>query len=189
MLSGFLSGTPTADLIEVLIAVSPKAFLGPFDQVGFLDLTKRIHAEGLYERFNAPSFSPHTSRGRIFGLPHDVHPTLLAYRADLVEAAGIDVSQIETWEDFPRVMRPLMEDFDGDGRPDRYLLNLSEMSGNTIVGLALQNNGLIFDEDDRPIFANERNARTLATLCTWITGPERAPPTCKRLALRDSSSS
>jgi len=79
--------------------VSPKAFLGPLDRVGCLDLTDRIHAEELYERFNAPSFSPHTSRGRIFGLPHDVHPTVLAYRADLVEEAGVDVSEIETWKE------------------------------------------------------------------------------------------
>jgi len=39
--------------------------------------------------------------------------------------------------------------------------------------LVLQNNGVIFDENGQPVFANERNARTLATLTTWITGPNQ----------------
>ncbi|KXU34294.1 hypothetical protein AXK12_07380 [Cephaloticoccus capnophilus] len=173
MLSGFLSGTPVADLLEVSSIVSPKAFLGPLDQVGFLDLTDRLHAEGVYDQFNEASFAPYTSRGRIFGLPHDVHPVLLAYRADLVEAAGIDVSQIETWDDYFRVMAPLMADHDGDGRPDRYLLEFSEIRPTEIIILMLQNGGEIFDADDRPAFANARNARLLATLITWVTGPNR----------------
>jgi len=173
MLSGFLSGTPMADILESNHDVYPKAFLGPLDQVGFLDLTDRLHDEGLYDQFNAPSFSTMTSRGRVFGLPKDVHPVLLGYRVDLVEEAGIDVSEIETWEDYFRVMRPLMEDRDGDGRPDRYLLNLSETATELLILLMMQNEGVFFDENDVPIFANERNAYSLATIITWITGPDR----------------
>jgi len=173
MLSGFLSGTPMADIFESNHDVYPKAFLGPLDQVGFLDLTDRLHDEGLYEQFNTPSFSTMTSRGRIFGLPKDVHPVLLGYRVDLVEEAGIDVSKIETWEDYFRVMRPLMEDRDGDGRPDRYLLNLSETATELLILLMMQNEGVFFDESDNPIFANERNAHSLATIITWIAGPDR----------------
>jgi len=173
MLSGFLTGTPVADLLEASSTVSPKAFLGPLDQVGFYDMTDRLHAEGIYEQFNEASFAPYTSRGRIFGLPHDVHPVLLAYRADLVEAAGIDVSQIETWEDYFRVMAPLMADHDGDGRPDRYLLEFSEIRSTEIIMLMLQNGGAIFDENGEPAFANERNAHVLAHLITWVSGPNR----------------
>jgi len=174
MLSGFLTGTPVADLLEASSTVSPKAFLGPLDQVGFLDLTDRLHAEGVYEQFNEASFAPYTSRGRIFGIPHDVHPVLLAYRADLVEAAGIDVSQIETWEDYFRILRPLMADHDGDGRPDRYLLEFSEVRSTEIVWLMLQNDGEIFDDNGEPVFANARNAHVLAHLITWVSGPNRS---------------
>jgi len=173
MLSGFLSGTPMADMLEVHEGIYPKAFLGPVEQIGFLDITDRLHEEGLYEQINEPSFSTMTSRGQIFGLPHDVHPVLLAYRSDIVEAAGIGVSQIEIWDDYFCAMRPLMADHDGDGRPDRYLLNLSELMAPQIALLLLQNNGLLFDEDDSPVFASERNARTLATIMTWLVGPQR----------------
>jgi len=176
MLNGFLTGTPIADLLETHEVIYPKAYLGPIEQIGFLDVTDRIHAEGLYEQFNEPSFTQQARFGRLFGLPRQSTPVLLAYRSDLVEAAGItdeQIEQIETWEDYFRVMRPLMADLDGDGRPDRYLLGLSELNHDVIRMLVLQNDGIIFDENDRAAFANERNARTLATLTTWITGPER----------------
>jgi len=174
MLSGFLAGTPVGDLIAMHWGIIPKAFLGPVEQVGLLDVTDRLHTEGLYEQINKSSFSTMTSRGRIFAMPRDMNPVLLAYRADIVEEAGIDVSEIETWDDYFRVMRPLMVDHDGDGRPDRYLLSLSETRSEIITMLLLQNDGELFDEQDRPIFANERNAETLARIIPWIAGPDKA---------------
>jgi arabinosaccharide transport system substrate-binding protein len=173
MLSGFLSGTPVADLIEVERGIAGRAFTGPLEDVGFVDLTDRLRAEGLLDEINEPSFSPWTSRGRIFGLPHDVHPVLLAYRADLVEEAGIDVSQIETWEDFERVLRPLMVDFDGDGRPDRYLLNFWPTNNGAIELLLLQAGGALFDAKERPVLDSEINARVLSRLVRWSSGPDR----------------
>lgn len=171
MLSGFLSDTPIAEIIETHIGVVAKAFLGPVEEIGFVDLTDRLHAEGIYEQINTPSFAPYTSRGRIFGVPHDVHPVLLAYRSDIVEAAGIDVSEIETWQDYFRVMRPLYEDRDGDGQPDHYLMTASNTRSDVAIMLILQAGGSIFDENDRPNFANPINAEVLARLTTWFTGP------------------
>jgi len=175
MLSGFLSGTPMADLLETHEGMYPKAYLGPLDQIGFLDITDRLHEEGIYEQYSKTSLLQHSHRGRHFGLPLVAAPALLAYRSDLVEAAGIteeDIAQIETWDDYFRVMQPLQEDLDGDGRPDRYLLSLGEISNETIRMLVLQNDGVLFDENGIPVFANEQNALTLATLTTWITGPK-----------------
>jgi len=183
MLSGFLSGTPTADLFETNILLTSKAFLGPLEQVGFLDITDRLHEEGLYEQINEPTFSTMTTRGRTFGIPRDVHPVLLAYRSDLVEAAGIDVSEIETWDDFFRVMSPLMGKRDSNGHPDRYLLNLSEHTRSELIVLVLQNDGELFDEDGSAIFASERNAQTLATVTSWIAGPKRVTTQVARSSL------
>jgi arabinosaccharide transport system substrate-binding protein len=102
--------------MEIERRIASRAFAGPLDGVGFLDLTDRIKAEGLDQKINASSFTPWSTRGRIFGLPHDVHPVMLGYRADMVEAAGIDVSKIETWEDFITVLSPLLYDANGNRR-------------------------------------------------------------------------
>ena len=173
VLSGFWSGTPLAELIEVERNTMSQYVSGPIEHVGFTDLTDRIAAEGLDEKINRPSFSPWTSRGRIFGLPHDVHPVLLCYRADLVEQAGIDLSEVETWDDFAGQMRPLISDLDGDGRPDRYLLNLWFTQMSIIEPLLLQAGGGTFDADDASLIASAANVRVVAQCVAWMVGPER----------------
>lgn len=173
LLAAFTSDAPVADLVETESRAMARAFAGPLSAVGFVDLTDRLRSEGLFEAINAPSFSPWTTRGRTFALPHDVHPCLLGYRADIVEAAGIDVSQIETWDDFRRLLAPLIEDRDGDGRPDRYLLNFWENNFDLIHILLLQAGGTLFDAQARASLDTETNARTLAALVGWVAGPQR----------------
>jgi ABC-type sugar transport system, periplasmic component len=174
LLSGFLSGTPVADLVELERAQAARAFAGPLSQVGFHDLTDRVHEEGLYDRINAPTWTPWISRGRVFGIPHDMNPVLLAYRADIIEAAGIDLpAQVETWDDFYRVLRPLMQDLDGDGRHDRFLLNGSTNNELFLEIILRQAGGRFFDDEERLCFNDPVNARTLAHITTWLTGPRR----------------
>jgi arabinosaccharide transport system substrate-binding protein len=173
MLSGFLSETHVADLIELERNNVGRVFSGPLEDVGFVDLTERIEAEGLSRQINEPSFGPWSSRGHVFGLPHDVHPVLLAYRADLVEAQGIDISAAVTWDDFARTLRPMVRDLDGDGRPDRYLLNYWHTNMDQTELLMLQAGGAYFDDQGRPVIDSEVNARTAARLITWVCGPDR----------------
>jgi arabinosaccharide transport system substrate-binding protein len=173
MQSGFLSGTPVADLLEVDVNAATRAFNGPHEDIGFVDLTDRLRAEGVFDEINEPSFSPWTVGGRVYGIPHDVHPVMLCYRADLVEAAGIDVTRIETWDDFARELRPLIEDVDGDGRVDRYLLNIWHQQYDPIEALQLQAGGRNFDDDGRVVIDSEINAHVVSTLASWMTGPNR----------------
>jgi len=173
MLAGLLSRTPISDLLEVERSIAGRAFTGPPESIGFVDLTDRLREEGLLDAINPSSLSPWMHRGRIFGLPHDVHPVLLAYRADLVEAAGIDVSQVETWDDFARVFRPLLADRNGDGEPDRYLLNFWPTNPYLPETLLLQAGGGFFDAQNRPTLDSEVSVHVAATLASWLTGPTR----------------
>ena len=172
-MSSFLARTAMAELLEVERTIAQRAFGGPLDAVGFVDLTDRLRDEGLLERINAASFSPWTSRGRIFGIPHDVHPVMLAYRSDLTDAAGIDMSTIETWEDYFRAMRPLMGDKNSDGEPDRYLISFWETHAEPLEMMLLQAGGGFFDESGEPTIGAEINVRTMATLACWVGGPNR----------------
>ncbi|MEY4489862.1 MAG: hypothetical protein RIQ79_2370 [Verrucomicrobiota bacterium] len=173
LLSGFMSGTPVADLVETERSVGAKTFTGPVEDIGFVDITDRLRQEGLLDAINGPSFAPWTSRGRIFGIPHDVHPVLLVYRSDIIEAAGIDLTKVETWAEFFDALRPLMVDEDGDGRPERYPLNFWASQIQLLEQLLLQADGTLFDAQGRPHLDSERNAYVLATLATWCGGPRR----------------
>src|SRR5688500_13604958 len=173
LMAAFTADAPIADLVETESNIMARAFSGALGDVGFVDLTERLRAEGLFEKMNTPSFRVWTSRGRTFGIPHDVHPCLVGYRADIVEAAGIDISTIETWDDFRRVLGPLIQDLDGDGRPDRYLLNFWENNFDLIQALLLQADGGYFDEHGVLRVDTERNAHVLASLVSWVAGPRR----------------
>jgi arabinosaccharide transport system substrate-binding protein len=170
MMSGFFSGLPTADLIECERAIVGRAFVGPLDAVGFLDITDRLRDEGLLDQINAPSFGPWTSRGRIFGIPHDVHPVMLAYRADLVEAAGIDLTRVETWDEFFEAVRPLMGD---RASPERFAIGFWYTHLDNVEVLLLQGGDGIFDDNDAPAMATPRNAAVLAKIVSWCVGPDR----------------
>jgi len=172
MMSGFFTGTPVADIMEVHTGIAKKAWRGPLDAVGYADLTDILHETGLYEQFNEPSFSPWTTRGRIFGLPHDVHPVLLTYRADIVEAAGIDVEELDTWDKFMEAMRPLVKDLNGDGRPDQYVLEVPETTAEAIVPLIMQAGGDLFDVNNNITVDTDLNARVLSKFAIWsAAGP------------------
>ncbi len=173
MLASFFSGTPSADLLEAERRVASRAFTGPLSAVGFIDLTDRIERDGIRKLISPAAFSPWTTRGRVFGLPHDVHPVMLGYRADLVEAAGIDVSKIETWDDFVRLTRPLMAERDGNGRPKRFVLNMWPTDKDHLEVLLLQAGGGFFDESEKVVIDSEVNAKVLATICSWCAGPDR----------------
>jgi arabinosaccharide transport system substrate-binding protein len=173
LMAASTADAPVADLVESERNISARVFSGPLEDGGFVDLTERIQREGLLDKMNTPSLSPWMSRGKIFGLPHDVHPCLLGYRADIVEAAGIDVAQIETWDDFRRVLGPLIQDLDGDGRSDRYLLNFWETQRDSLEALMLQAGSHFFDASGHVNVDTALNAHVLATFATWTAGPNR----------------
>jgi arabinosaccharide transport system substrate-binding protein len=171
--SGFFAKTPTTDLAEIVRNNAPGFFAGPLENIGFLDLTDRIRNEGLDKDMPPNAFSAWSSRGRIFGLPHDLHPVMLAYRHDLTEAAGINMDNIETWEDLFERMRPLQADKNGDGRPDRYTLSFSILDSSTIEALMLQAGGGLFDANEKPTLNTPVNAMVLSHIVAWCNGPKQ----------------
>jgi arabinosaccharide transport system substrate-binding protein len=173
-LNGFWADTPLADLIEIEASTFYKYVTGPLEDVGFVDLTDRLADEGILQTLNPPSLSPWTSRGRIFGLPHDVHPVLLVYRADIVEdELGVDMASVETWDDFVRLLRPAIRDLSGDGRADRYLLNFWFNDAGALEVLMLQAGGGTFDIDGNLIVDSPVNARVLSQAIEWCFGEGR----------------
>ena len=173
LLSGFFSGTPLADILEVERVMAASTWRGPLEAVGFYDLTDRLKEEGLFDKINLPSFSSWTNRGHIFGLPADVHPVLLCYRADVFEAAGIDVEELTTWDKFFEATAPLVRDLTGDGRPDQYVLEVQESTNFSINILILQAGGQLFDLDDQPVLNSEINVRVLSKMAKWAAFPNK----------------
>ncbi len=172
LLAAFAAGTPVPDLVE--IPQDAALFLrGPVRDIGFLDITRWVRAEGLEDKMVASRFSMWERKGVIFALPHDVHPVMLAYRADIVEdQLGIDVSKIQTWDDFVAMAHRIVR-YGDDGSPARYALEFQNDGGYMLQALMLQRGVSLFDSEGGVIFDNEVAVDTFAWAVRQLRGPHR----------------
>ena len=171
--SALLTGAEVPDVVELVEGSIGYFTRGPLEDVGFLDMTDRLHDEGLYDQMVESRYSLWSSRSRIFAMPHDVHPVALCYRRDLVEQLGLDVNALKTWDDFVAMGRSVVTDLDGDGNPDRYALDTPLSSATAIQILMLQRGGQLFDEQGRVAFDSDIVAETIAWYVRQTIGPER----------------
>jgi arabinosaccharide transport system substrate-binding protein len=165
--AAFWADLDVPDLVEAEISAAGSFFRGPLKDVGFVDLTDRIHRSGLWEGMVQARFSPYTSRGRIFGLPHDVHPVLLAYRRDIFEKEGIDARQIRTWDDFVRIGRRLTI-------PNRrYMIEFSDSNADQVQPCLFQRGGGYFNVQGDCIMDNATAVETVRWYVPLVAGPHK----------------
>jgi len=103
---------------------------------------------------------------------------MLAYRRDLVEALGIDVSKLDTWDKFVEVGRQVSRDLDGDGIIDRYMLDMRYDGNWALQLLMFQRGGQVFDPQGEVAFATEDNAQLIRWYIQQTRGPHRIGYEC-----------
>jgi arabinosaccharide transport system substrate-binding protein len=165
--AAFWADLDVPDLVEAEISAAGSFFRGPLKDVGFVDLTDRIHRDGLWDGMVRARFAPYTSRGRIFGLPHDVHPVQIAYRRDIFEKEGIDARQIQTWDDFVRVGRRLTIP------NQRYMIEFSDSNADQVQPCLFQRGGGYFDPRGDCILDNAAAIETVRWYVPLVAGPHK----------------
>ncbi len=176
--NAMLAGTEVPDLVELPFDAMRYFGRGPVQDIGFVDLTDRLQAEGYRERLVEARLSLWSKAGRVFALPHDVHPVMLAYRADLVESLGIDVDSLQTWDDFTAAGRSVTADRDGDGSIDRFMIDLSSGANSGVRILLLQRGISLFDEHANLTFNQPLTVDTLVWYVKQSYGPTRIAFDC-----------
>jgi arabinosaccharide transport system substrate-binding protein len=171
--NAMLAGADVPDMVEVFEGSLGFLTRGPAADIGLMDLTDRIRSEGLDHRLVASRFSLWSTRGRIYGLPHDVHPVMLAYRRDIVERLGIEVGALDTWDKFVEVGRRITRDEDGDGVVDHYMLDLPDDGQWGLESLMLQRGGQLFDADGNVAFDSPETAEVIRWYIEQSHGPQR----------------
>jgi arabinosaccharide transport system substrate-binding protein len=162
--SAFWASLDVPDLVEVEISQAGAFFRGPVADVGFVDLTDWLKQSGYLDRIVKSRFSPYTSRGRVFGLPHDVHPVMLAYRRDLFERLGIDADKLQTWDDFVHEGRRVTK------RGHRYMIQFSDVTSQNLEMLLFQRGGGYFDANGDLLMDNEITVETIKWYIPLVAG-------------------
>lgn len=114
-----------------------------------------------------------TVDGKIYGLPWTVDTTVMAYRPDMLKAAGIS-SFPDTWPDLLSVAKKLTKDTNGDGKIDQYGMTFPGGSGPSgaiwfLVNDYLWSNGMTFvSQDSRGKWQVAVTAKQLADVMTYF---------------------
>jgi len=165
-----LSDVP--ELVDIEISTAGTFFRGPSEQIGFLDLRPRLEREGLLDRIVRTRFAPYSHRGAIYGLPHDVHPVLIAYRRDLFARYGIDPAKLATWDGLiaeARRLRVLTRNEPGGGR---FLIQLPDATIQGIETILFQCDGGYFDAQGALRMDDEIAATCLEWYVPLVCGPD-----------------
>jgi arabinosaccharide transport system substrate-binding protein len=176
--NAILAGTEVPDLAEVFEGSLGFFTRGPVADFGVLDLTDRLRRDGLDHRLVESRFSLWSARGRVYALPHDVHPVMLAYRRDIVEELGIDVSKLDTWDKFVEMGRRVTRDLNGDGVIDRYMIDLRYDGNWSLDTLMFQRGGQFFDQSGQVAFATEDTAELIRWYIEQSRGERRIGYEC-----------
>jgi len=176
--NAMLARAEVPDLVEIVEGSMGYFTRGPLADIGFVDLTERLEREGLREKFVESRFSLWSARGRIFGMPHDVHPVMLIYRSDIVESLGVDVQKLETWDDFVEMGRSVTKDLNGDGIIDRYAIDLPVSGGFGLSILLGQRGVTLFDAEGKLAFNRDDTVRTMVWYIEQTRGKNRIAYEC-----------
>ncbi|MGN6724347.1 MAG: ABC transporter substrate-binding protein [Tepidisphaeraceae bacterium] len=159
-------GAAAPDMVELLFGTLGLFTNGSLQDVKLVDVTDRVEQQQLKASVVANRFARWSSRGRIFALPHDVHPVMLVYRRDLCDQLGIDVSQLKTWADFTRVGKTLKDKhLPGDQVNRHYMIDLQYDGGDALMLLLIQRGGGMFDANGNVIFDSPI---AVDTVCWYI---------------------
>jgi arabinosaccharide transport system substrate-binding protein len=153
--AAFQADLDVPDMVEIEISAAGSFFRGPKEHIGFQELDSFLERDKLKDKIVASRFAPYTNRGSIYGLPHDVHPVMLAYNREKFKELGLDPAKLDTWDKFieagVRVKQP--------GK--QFLLEMSDTGASQLELVLFQQDGGYFDPDGKVIFDNEIGVKTM----------------------------
>ncbi|MAY74381.1 MAG: hypothetical protein CMJ31_06580 [Phycisphaerae bacterium] len=175
------SGEGVPDLVEIPQERVGSFFSGPVDQIGLEELTDRVNelspAGGtIRDDVIEPRLLAYSHRGGIYGFPHDVHPTAIAYRWRDFEQAGVDPATLTTWDAFIEAGQMLTRRERTPGSPTddrRYMLSIDELTCNTFQTFYAQRGGNWFDADGALLLDSDLCYETLLWYIRMAYGPDR----------------
>lgn len=76
-----------------------------------------------------------TKKGQLVALPVDIAPAVMFYRKSIVDAAGVSVENLKSWDEYIEVGKKLTRDRDGDGVVDQFAIpNASDVAMTPLNG-------------------------------------------------------
>ena len=121
-----------------------------------------------------------TKDGRIFGIPHDVHPVALAFREDLFRAVNLPLIDadgnptVATWPEFQKRCLEYQRRYWAErGYPHRHAIQLPESGAGMLSIMLLQRHINVIDADYTVHINDPKVAQTLAFYVRLVAGADK----------------
>lgn len=173
LILGDVRGAELPDVVELEISSVGRFFGPPVDRVGFLPLNDLLARDGWRDKIVESRLAAWSKGGQIFGVPGDVHPTMIAYNDELFRAAGVDLAASETWDQFIDNCLRAQRAWREQGVRDRWALELPRNSSGWLVTMLLERGVSLIDADGGLRITDERVLNTLVTYCEMSVGDRR----------------
>lgn len=161
------------DAVEVEIGSVGTFFRPPLSDIGFEPIEPYLRRSGLLNQIPPTRLAPWTSRGVLFGVPHDVHPVTLVYRRDLFDQAGIDPPAAKTWPQFQQDCLQFQDYWRAHGFPTRHAVEMHRSKADELLMLLMQRGINPVDDFNHVHLADARIAQTLAFYAQCVAGPKQ----------------
>jgi arabinosaccharide transport system substrate-binding protein len=158
------------DVVAIDITSVGKFFRAPVEEVGLHPLNHFLERSGWRSRILDSRFAPYSKQGVIFGVPYDVHPVAIAYRADLFAQAGVNLESASTWPEFHDLCLQYQRFWHANGRPDARALELPASGVEWLLAMLMQRGVNAIDDRDHLHLTDPRFANTIAFYATIYAG-------------------
>lgn len=156
LLASFVAGIGAPDLVEVEIGQVGRFWRG---KIGFEDLTDRLNP--YRESFPQGRLGIWSWQGRNYGIPCDIHPTVLSYRRDIFADAGLPSEPDQLQE----VLKYWETDYIAAAQKikslGKWIAPIADTSDDSFFRLMLQAGSRYFDENGEVAFDNAVTKRVL----------------------------
>jgi arabinosaccharide transport system substrate-binding protein len=156
LLSALLVGVGAPDLVDIEISRFATFTKGEIQLVPLNDAIDPYRADIIESRL-----APYTAGGNNYGIDYHLGAFLMYYNTGILEAAGVDVDSIVTWEDYIEAGKKVTQDTDGDGTPDVVMTTLEVTGPHTARGIMLMMGGGSYNADGELILNSEANVNAL----------------------------
>ena len=159
LLIALQTGIGAPDIVDIEITPFHRYLREP---IHLHDVTRIIdpHRQGIIEA----RLTPYQKEGRQYGVPTHLGAFVTYYNTEIFNEAGVDINAIQLWSDYVEAGKKVTQDFDGDGRIDRWM---TMMDGGRLVSwfaLIQQRESGEFDKDGNVILDAPVNIEALQFL-------------------------
>ncbi len=108
--------------------------------------------------------APYTANGMNYGIDYHLGSFVMYYNTEILEAAGVDVDSVHTWDDYIEAGLQVTQDTDGDGTPDVYMASIEVTDIFSVYALMLMNGGGTYNAEGEIILESPENIEALQFL-------------------------